>query len=289
MTDAQVGSAEAGSPATGNGNGDQGSKAGTTDPFTGLETGSRQWVEKSGAKDVATLVKNAMNAESLIGRSVQIPADDAKPEDVDKFLSKATEKYRPTDANGYEFKLPEGIPAEMPYSAEFANQFKQWAFEAGLPATRAQFLHDKWVGMQAETFAKSNEAMAAKVAGATDALEKAWGKADSDGFQKGKIAAERTIREAGLEAALKETGLLGPGNLVLHPELAVFLAKAVSLYTEDTHETGGSGSVGDNPFKDGPGKGNMTEQMKAIKADRPRAIQMIRSAGHDPKGWGLTE
>ena len=290
MTDAALASADAGSADAAKGAGDQGSNAGAADPLAGLDTGSREWVEKNGVKSLADAVKTAREAQSLIGRSVQIPADDAKPEDVDKFLSKATEKYRPKDAAGYEFKLPDGVPEGMPYDAEFAGEFKQWAHDNGLTASQAQKLHDNWVGKAVTAFTKSNEDLATKVSTATADMEKEWGASDSEGFKANAAWAVRAGEGLGLMDALKEVGLLGPDNLVLNSKIAVALAKVgQAMFKEDSLEGGGGGAVADNPFKEGPGKGNLTEQMQLIRTDRPRAIRLIRAAGHEPKGFGLTE
>lgn len=293
MTDATNGSAtaevpDAGAPSATNSadGGNNGSPAASpnngsaADPFAGLETGTREWIGTKGYKSVADIAKAAHSAESLIGRSVQIPGDDAKPEDLQKFYGKLG---RPENAEGYEFKLPEGIPEDLPYDAEFAGSFKPIAHELGLSGKQAAGLHDWFVKTQAEGYGKSREAMAANAVKATETFEAKWGPQDSETF-KGKIAvADRALEGLGIKQAFEATGLLGPGGIVLDPAIGLALAQVGEvMFKEDSLESGG-GSYADNPFAGG----DLTEQMKAIKADRPRALRMIAAAGKKPGDFGL--
>ena len=254
MTD-QAGSAtpataDAGTPATANGGGDQGSTANTASPFADLDTGTREWVEKAGLKDVKSVVEKARNAESLIGRSVQIPGDDAKPEDVDKYILKATEKFRPKDPDGYEFKLPEGIPKEMPYDAEFAKTFKAEAHKNGLPTKQATALHDFYVNSVANVFKSSSEKattetqeaekrLAESAVTATQKLEMAFGgKRDSEEFKKEVELTGRAVRELGGEELLKELTemkVLDSNGLILKPTFSIAFNLSPSNSTSMTN------------------------------------------------------
>jgi hypothetical protein len=293
MTDDVSGSAtaeqpNAGSPSESNGadggnNGSlaPGSQDSAVDHFAGLDAGSREWVEKNGIKSAADAVKAARESQSLIGRSVQLPGDDAKPEDLQKFYGKLG---RPENAEGYEFKLPEGIPEDLPYDAEFAGSFKPVAHELGLSGKQAAGLHDWFVKTQAEGFGKSREAMAGNAVKATEAFEAKWGPQDGETF-KGKVAvADRALEGLGIKQAFEATGLLAPGGIVLDPAIGFALAQVgEAMFKEDSLESGGTGYA-DNPFAGS----NLTEQMKAIKADRPRALRMIAAAGKMPGDFGLS-
>ena len=272
------------------------------DPFSGLETGIREAVGKHGIKDMSPesfgkLAKIAVSAESLIGKSVQVPDfATAKPEELDKFYGKLG---RPEKADGYEFKLPDGMPEGMPYDGEFAKAFKAEAHKAGLTPKQATAAHDFYVAKAADQFKASQQALVEKAEAATGALEKTWGPKTGDKFKDGSEMALRAIKGLGLEAAVQTTGLLGPGNLVLDPAVALAFEKVGrTMFREGELPTGLPGAGADNPFKDGPAtisepgkpaKGNLTEQMAAIKKDRKAAATMMRAAGRKPSEWGLPD
>ena len=288
-----VAAAPAGTPGENKGGGDQGSDATASDAFAGLDTGTREWIGTKGYKTVADVTAAARNAESLIGRSVQIPADDAKPEDIEKFLDKATAKYRPKDADGYEFKLPEGVPKEMPYDADFAKEFKGAAHKLGLTARQAAAVHDFYVGRAAGAFTAQGEANGARASAATEALEKAWGKPDSETFQKQSDNALRAIKGLGgdeLMASFREAGLfakVGANDVVMSGPIAIALAKVGErLFKEDSLEAGSSQNASDNPFKDGPDKGNLTAQGILWNSDPEKAERLVRAAGFTPEQFG---
>lgn len=298
MTEANTGSVAAleqpaGTPAAANGTTDPGSTGGASDPFSGLETDTRSWVEKAGIKDVATLAAKARNAESLIGKSIQVPGDDAKPEDIDKFLDKATAKYRPKDAAGYEFKLPEGVPKEMPYDADFATAFKAEALKGGLTTRQAGLAHDFYVQTAAKSFAAQQAAEADLQTKATDALVAKWGQPDSDTFKRSSEMATRAIDGLGIGKALADSGIFvktEKGLVVRNADLALALERVgSSMFKEDSLVGGTGGVTSDNPFKDGPDKGNQTVMMQAIKTDKAAAIRAIRAAGFKPEQWHITE
>ena len=307
MTDTATAAAvEAGKPgpsaaATATGAAPNGSGVdGGADPFAGLDAGTREWVGKKGHKSVADLAQAALNAESILGNSVRLPGKDAKPEDWDKFRTEIVAKLpadhrAPEKADGYEFKLPDGIPAEMPYDADFAASFKPLAKEIGLSAKEAQKVHDFYVGKAADHFKTQMTEHGKKASEATEALEKAWGKSETDEF-KGKVnSAFRAIKgldggkDSGeLMASLKDAGLLGELNgaaYVVSAPIAIALAKiGDALYREDSLVPGSGGAPsGDNPFA---GK-NATEQNLLWNQDRARAEAFIRALGKTPKDFGF--
>lgn len=301
MTDAPNGSATAEQPnagipsatngAEGDNNGSQVTNSqqtnGAADPFSGLEAGTREWIGTAGIKDVSALAEKARGAEALIGRSVQIPGAEAKPEDWDKFYGKLG---RPENADGYEFKLPENLPAELPYDGEFAGSFKAEAHKEGLTGKQAANLHDWFVQNQAGLFAKSQETMAADAVKATEAFEAKWGPSGSDTFKSKADYAVRALDGLGLKDAFHARGLLAKAgerdNIVIDPTIGFALAQiGEAMFKEDTLESQEGGRVSDNPFTGT----NMTEQMRAIRADRPRALRMIAAAGKKPSDFGLSE
>jgi hypothetical protein len=261
--------------------------AATADPFSGLDTGTREWIGKKGIKGVEDLAKTALNAESLIGNSVRVPGADATAEDWEKFYAKAG---RPEKADGYEFALPEGLPETVPYDAEFASEFKTWAHEAGLSPRQAQALHDKWIGKVSGLTAAQQQALAADAAkratAATEGMEQLWkAPASSPEFAAKLQDARRAIDNLGgdkLIAEMQANGLLAEDQTILSPMLMDVFAKAgAALFKEDALVTGGN-TPADNPFI----KGNLTEMMQVIRSDPNRAQRLIAAAGKTPKDFG---
>ncbi len=261
-------------------------KDGAADPFSGLDTGTRSWVESKGYKTAADTAKAAFAAEQLISKSVQLPGEDAKPEDWAKVYDRLG---RPKSADGYEFKLPDGLPAELPYDADFAKAFKAEAHKAGLTPKQATAAHDFYVQSAAKNFTDQQQKLAADVTAADEALVKKWGAKDSEGFKASADYAFRAVKGLGWEKALQAKGLLGPNDLVTNADIALAMEKIGRvMFKEDSLEQGSGGVASDNPFKDGPSKGNLTEQMIAIRKDRAGAERLIVQAGHKPADFGLS-
>lgn len=216
--------------------------------WSGLQDeGNRKTAETKGWKDPDTAIKSYTELEKRLtevsSKALTPPAADAKQEEWDAFHARAG---RPEKPEAYEFKLPDGLPADLPYDAEFANQYKAWAHQAGLTPRQAQQQHDAFVKFQADAFQKSVEAHGQKMTAATANLGKVWGEPGSEGFKQNVALADRFIRNNGGEALmgeLKANGLLAENGAVLSPVLAQAFSKAgKALYSEDQLVTGQSAS-----------------------------------------------
>lgn len=289
---------DAGIVAATTGAADQGSNnAAAADPFSGLvDPGIREWVGKAGIKDVASLAVKARDAESLIGRSIQLPGADAKPEDWDKVYARLG---RPDKADAYEFKLPDGIPENFNYDAERAKAFKSVAHKAGLTPKQAAIIHDEETRANAAAFAKLQETVASSATAATQALEKAWGgPKDSEPYKQGMAMAGRALAEldklpgvSGIQKALEGAGVLMPdgqgGSIVMEPTIAIMLSEITKrLFKEDSLVTGGSSTADTNPFADATA--NQTLQMQMVAHDKEKARRLILAANKQPADWGIT-
>lgn len=289
---ARVDAGQAGTSDADKGADGQGSNTGTSDPFSGLDTGTREWIGTKGYKSVGDLAKAALNAESLIGRSVQIPGDDAKPEDWDKVFRRLG---APEKADGYEFKKPDGLPDGFKYDEDFAKSFREVAHKIGLPKKQAAALHDFYVTASLEAEKAEADAKTATAEAASDALAKAIGTdRGSDDWKKGVALISQTITEFGGTALideLKAEGLLrAEDGALLSAKLGeAFYKIGKKLFPEGSIVRGEGSADVDNPFKEGPDKGNLTAQSMLIKSDRPKALRLIRAAGHKPSDWGLPD
>lgn len=202
---ATPGSSDAGNDGAGEGS----NAASSTDYFSGLDEGSQKWINDNGiSKDdpkamLSGVVTKSREMEKLIGGSLKVPGEDATPEDLQAFYDKATEKLVPADAAGYEYELPEGVPEDMPYDSDFADQFKAFSHEAKMPANVSKQTHDWFVKEMAGAVAAQREAdtvaHTGAVKAATKALEAEWGGTDTD---EHKAAQEHVARPSTVWAAM---------------------------------------------------------------------------------------
>lgn len=289
MSDANE-SVTAGSSETANGNGGQGSNTVAADPLAGLDTGSREWAGKNGVKTIADAISQLQNAQSLIGKSVQLPAADAKPEDILKVFRRLGAPDKP---DGYTLSLPEGV-AENVLDADFGAKFKAAAVDAGLTPIQAKGIYDfiaKGTAEQLQAVVASQEEAAVK---ATEALTKAFGGAvDSEPFKGALQLVTRAINGLGgekLANALKAKGILSAEGNILDDTIAVaFHEIGKRLFTEGGFVAGDGGSGGDNPFAGDRDKLNWTAVHKMVKADPQRARALIAAAGKKPGDFGLKD
>jgi hypothetical protein len=217
-------------------------------------------------------------------KALIIPADDAKPEDWKAFHAKMGVPEKP---EGYDFKLPEGLPENLPYDGKNAEKFKLWAHEAGLSPKQAAAVHDKYMQDYAGTLGELQAANAKAVETAHDAIVKSWGDPSTDAYKRNTELANRAIRNLGgteLLNELKSIGAFGPNGEVKSPRLALAFAKmGEENYAEDSL-FGGVGT-GVNPFSEKTE--NLTKQGEIIRDDPARARVLIAQAGINPKEYGL--
>lgn len=271
-----------------NGGGDDGNTPPPVDLFADLDGDTRAWITKRHADDPVALAKQAYELDRFAGNAVQVPKDDATPEERAKFYERLG---RPAEPTAYELAPPEDLPSDVPYDKAAADWFRGVAFENGLSQAQARQLHDAFVKYSVDAFASGTDAVQesvqAIVARSDAELTAAWGPKDDTAFGENLELAGRAMRsidpDGKLADDLKAVGLLGPNREVLVPSLAVALAQmGRSLFSEQaTHGQGGTG--GENPFT----TGNLTQIMALVKADRDKARQMAAAAGKNPAEYGF--
>lgn len=262
-----------------NGSGDGGG-----DWLAGLSEDNRSLVEAKKWDAPEAVVKSYRDLEAHASKALVPPSEDAKPEDWDAFYGKLG---RPENPDGYEFKLPEGVPEDMPYDDTLKTEFQTWAHEAGLTPKQAAMMHDKYVQQAGQQYSTAVEDTATKVTGAHDELTKAWGDPGSEKYQRNVELADRAIRQLGgeeLRTELKQFGFMTDKGEVASAKITQMLANiGEQLYAEDAVYAGPTAT--DNPFADG--KQNLTEQGKIVRSDPKRAKALIQAAGKNPALYGL--
>lgn len=258
--------------------------------FDGLSEGNRKLAETKGwttPESIDKVLSSYSELERQQGESLRVPAPDAPKEDWDKFYSKLPETMRPVEAaDKIEFKRPEGLPENLPYSDEMANASKQWMAEAKLSPTQAQAMHDKFASYMAEQAQAQQVAIAKSVEDTHDNLVKDWGPVDSEGFKTKLEMANRAMKKLDLVDAYKAKGILLPDGSLTDAQIArAFQAIGDAMFREDTIGADGNAG-GDNPFKrNANGDRNLTAISALVKSDPERARRLARDAGENPDIW----
>lgn len=256
----------------------------SNDWTTVLDDDTRQLVEQKGYKSPNDLGKAYRELSKKLGErpTLEAPADDAAPEEWQAYYEKLG---RPKAPEEYAFKLPEGVPENIPYDNDFAVKFKNWAHDAGLSPRQAQALHDKYVqdftGQLEGSIAQHQQ----RVEEAHSTLVKEWGDPETEGYRQNVEMARRALVQLDLRDDLTSAGLMDENGMVLSAKVAKALSRVGQrMFAEDSMFGGQSAGI-TNPFSDK--SENMTQQSMLIKSDPARATQMIRAAGKNPADYGL--
>lgn len=254
-----------------------------------LNEDNSAWLANKGFKTNDDIVNSYRNLERQLGNSVTLP-DETKPEELQKFRARLGVPEKP---DGYELKMPDGLPEQLPYPAEDVAAFKTWAHEAGLTPKQAQAIHDKFVAKQAEALQGWEQSINARLAETQAELIKDNGPTDGAKFQQFVGDAARGLKAVeaiapGMKAELAELGALVEKDGKPYPASArvmKVLAKLGSMFGEDGGLIG-SGNTGgaDNPFAPGHGF-NVTQQALLRRTDPERAKVLYLQAGGDPRKW----
>ena len=281
-----------------------GSGGAPSNPLDGLDGDSQQWLKANGIirdgepADVKAVlqrtVKKGREVESLVGKSVRVPGDDASEEEVARWKKSIGVPETP---DGYRFSLPADLPAEMPYNQALADNYKGFAHKIGLTPKQASEMHNWFARQTANDMQSMTEGKRQTAVSVTQTLEKeGWGPAGGAQYRANLEYANQGLKLLGGDETLndfKKAGLIGDNGEIYSASLAKALSKAgKALASEDDGRLVGERAILDNPFAEG---GNITNQMRLIKqakegkADPKRVRAMMMSAGKQPKDLGLHE
>lgn len=291
------GSAEAGSLEAGNGEATEGSVASASDLLSGLDRDSRNWIDANGIGDgnpaelLSGLVTKSREMESLIGRSVRLPGEDATDEDVDSFYDRVTERLRPDDPSGYSYELPDGLPEDMPYDSDFVDAWRDFSHEMKLPARISAKAHD-WFMQNAASAIEGQRQHSQQVyedmlRSSSKTLEASWGRVNSDTFNASQEYFHKAVNKLGgqdLMQELRTLGVVDEFDQIAAPNVVIALSRiGRDMFSEDQLVTGHS--AGRNPFADN--SKNWGEQNAIIRDDPQLARNLIKAAGKDPQTYKL--
>jgi hypothetical protein len=254
-----------------------------------LNEDNSTWLANKGFKSNDDIVNSYRNLERQLGNAVTLP-DETKPEEIQKFRAKLGVPDKP---DGYELKLPDGLPETMPYPDEDVKAFREWAHDAGLTPKQAQALHDKFVGHQAQAMQGWQQQLTERLTQTQAELIKENGPTDGHKFQAFVGDAVRGLNAVdkiapGMRQELVELGALVEHDGKPYPASArvmKVLAKLGTLFGEDGGLIGSGTTAGaDNPFAPGHSY-NVTQQALLRRTDPDRARALYLQAGGDPRRW----
>ncbi len=186
----QNGSAPAGNPAPGAGDGGGAAGAAPQDWTATLPEDARGFVQTKGWKGPADVLGSYQNLEKLLGadkagRAIVPPKDDAGPEEWSAFYQKLG---RPENADGYKLPVPDGS------NPEFAKVAAGKFHELGLTAKQAEGLASWWNEYGGGQVQQQQAHFEQQAAIDEQDLRKEWGQ----NFEANAELARRARREAGL-------------------------------------------------------------------------------------------
>lgn len=170
-------------------------------------------------KEPGDVAKAYINLETMLGKRVEIPADDAPPEAKAAWRTKIGV---PDTADGYDKPVvPEGVVLNEDIFGAARGKFH----ELGISKAQGKALTEWFVGMELDLSQRAGSERAAQKEAGMEALNKQWGAA----APRQIALCQRFVAEVGgadLKAALDETGA---GN---DPRVVAALAKAGQMMEE---------------------------------------------------------
>ena len=197
-------------------------------------------------KEPGDVAKAYVNLETMLGKRVEIPADDAPAEVKAAWRSKIGV---PDTADGYDPpSVPEGVTLHEGLFTEARSKFH----ELGIPKSQGKALMDWFIGKELEIGSQFQQEREKQKADGMEALTQKWGAA----APRQIALCQRFVAEVGgpeLKAALDESGA---GN---DPRVVAALAKA-GLMMEESNMIA--------PVNVGMGTAEAEKEIAKIRAER---------------------
>lgn len=203
------------------------------------------WAEKASEKDIPSIIKGYAHSQKRMGNAINLPAKDAKPEEVQSLKQKLYEagvfKAPPKSPQDYGIKRPEQLPTGVEWSDELSERLATTLHKHGVPTEAVQdllALHLETLGTQAKlSKATAEEGMAALKAEFGD-------KFDEHMELAGRM--KKSIFKTDEELALFEQLGLGNDPRFMGPMLRLSkLAAQDSSYIESLGSSSSGGGTGD--------------------------------------------
>lgn len=288
----------AGNPTGANGASGGGSSGGAADILAVLSEDNRRLAETKGwrtADKLNEVFSGYRGLETKLGSEPRLPPATADQTELDKAFRHLG---WPEKADGFDLKMPTGLPDNLPYDQAFAGEFRTWAHEARLSPKQAQALHDSYVKRFANDMTVRQGEVSKNVNSAKEWMIKNWGNEQSEPYRQSAEAARRAVvaleskpEFTGLRKELVASGLIIAGEGDHFTPANAALMELLSHYGRTKgmeHQfVGGGGAPGTpgNPFAEG--SENYTQQAQLVRKDPVEARRLIVAAGKNPADWKL--
>lgn len=161
-------------------------------------------------KDIPSLAKSYVEAQKMIGGSVRIPKEDAKPEEWDAFYKKLG---RPDKVEDYNIAKPAEMPEGVVWNDDLTKWFTQTAHSTGLSKGQVQKIMKSWNDMELTKTHAAQKEMGQRLS----KIQEQWGDEFDGRVELGVRGIERLLpKEEAVEfKALMDTTGMGNHPLVL--------------------------------------------------------------------------
>jgi hypothetical protein len=156
------------------------------------------------------LAKSYVELERKLGRSVQLPGEDATEEQRMELFKKLG---MPDSFEGYDLSRPQDLPEGLAYDEDFENAFKAAAHKSGLTKTQARGLYNWYNTRVVEQVKQAGDRSKQSLAKTTEAFQKEWG----DNYEKETTLTRRAVEKYGgqeLQQYLDQSGLGNDPRLI---------------------------------------------------------------------------
>jgi len=180
-------------------------------------------------KDVGSLGKSYLEMVKYQGRSVSIPADDARDEEVDKVYRKLG---KPESPDKYDSTAPKTMPQDLPLDDERIARFRDKAHKLHLTAKQARGLFEMVIEDDAAKHGLTQKTME----DSEKALKEEWGPSADVNF----AYVENFSKAIFSEASMKKLTLSGLAN---DPDIARDLSRAGRKFLAEDETIFGDGAI----------------------------------------------
>jgi len=225
-----------------------------------LDDDLKAWANKFDSP--AAALKSHRELEKRLGKSVVMPGEDAKPEEIAAFRKKVL--GTPDSPEGYKITLPEHVPQEVrdnPLSDPMVKEFVEQSHALGKSPDQVQADLDLFYKAMSSIQEQAEQQAAQRSQEQLDALKQEW----RGDFEPNTVYAQRAVKQFDTDGQFKEfleTETIGGIPVGNHPAFARFFAKVGRALSED--------SVQLEPTETEIASYN--EQANAIRAKRNEAL-----------------
>jgi hypothetical protein len=168
-----------------------------------LDDTTRESLRKTTFKTREDLAKGYLNLQSKLGKSVQLPGENATEEQRIELFKKLG---MPDSFEGYDLSRPQDLPEGLAYDEDFENAFRSAAHKSGLTKAQARGLYNWYNTRIIEQVKTAGETAKQVYKKAEESLRTEWG----ENFEKETTLTRRFVEKYGgqdLQQFLDQSGL----------------------------------------------------------------------------------